>query len=136
MVKKTCPECGKAALAAFSAETMDVEHKGRHLSVDNLSGSRCRDCGEVLFDADSAARYAAAGDRLVHEERERLQHEIRRIRRKLKLSQAAAAKLTGGGTNAFSRYETGAANPMPAVVNLLHLLDLHPELLREIRPAE
>ena len=58
--------------------------------------------------------------------------EIRRIRRKLGLSQAMAAKLTGGGHNAFSRYERGEALPLPAVVNLFRLLDQHPDLLKEL----
>ena len=41
------------------------------------------------------------------------------------LSQVAAARLTGGGHNAFSRYERGEATPMPAVINLFRLLDKH-----------
>jgi len=48
------------------------------------------------------------------------------------LSQATAAKLTGGGHNAFSRYERGEATRLPAVVNLFKLLDKHPDLLKEI----
>jgi hypothetical protein len=63
-------------------------------------------------------------------DRERQSKEIRRIRRKLGLSQIAAARLTGGGHNAFSRYERGEA--MPAVVNLFRLLDKHPELLKDL----
>ena len=43
-----------------------------------------------------------------------------------------AAKLTGGGHNAFSRYERGEATPLPAVMNLLRFLDRHPELLKEL----
>ena len=58
--------------------------------------------------------------------------EIRRIRRKLGLSQVAAARLTGGGHNAFSRYERGEATPLPAVINLFRLLDKHPELLKHL----
>ena len=58
--------------------------------------------------------------------------EIRRIRRKLGLSQVATARLTGGGHNAFSRYERGEAMPMPAVLNLFRLLDRHPELLKDL----
>jgi HTH-type transcriptional regulator/antitoxin MqsA len=60
----------------------------------------------------------------------------KRIRQKLNLSQQAAARLTGGGHNAFSRYERGAAQPLPAVVNLFRLLDRHPELLGEIMPEK
>mgnify|MGYP001794114861 CR=1 FL=1 len=55
------------------------------------------------------------------------------VRKKLRLSQGAAAKLFGGGVNAFSRYETGAGVPPVSLVLLLHLLDKHPELLDEIR---
>ena len=44
-----------------------------------------------------------------------------------------AARLTGGGHNAFSRYERGEASPLPAVVNLFRLLDKHPSLLRDVR---
>jgi HTH-type transcriptional regulator/antitoxin MqsA len=58
--------------------------------------------------------------------------EIRRIRRKLGLSQAEAAHLTGGGHNAFSRYERGEVAPLPAVTNLLRLLDKHPKLLKDL----
>jgi HTH-type transcriptional regulator / antitoxin MqsA len=43
-----------------------------------------------------------------------------------------AARLTGGGHNAFSRYERGEAVPLPAVVNLFRLLDKHPELLKDL----
>jgi HTH-type transcriptional regulator/antitoxin MqsA len=52
-----------------------------------LSGWRCEACGEVEFDAGSARRYGAAGDELVLRDRERQSKEIRRIRRKLGLSQ-------------------------------------------------
>ena len=64
------------------------------------------------------------------EARERQSREIRRIRRKLGLSQVEAARLTGGGHNAFSRYERGEAMPMPAIINLFRILDKHPEMLR------
>jgi HTH-type transcriptional regulator/antitoxin MqsA len=76
--------------------------------------------------------HAAAGDELVRQDRARQSKEIRRIRHKLGLTQLAAARLTGGGHNAFSRYERGEAAPLPAVVNLFRLLDKHPELLKEI----
>lgn len=129
---KQCPECGKRALRRFENESMSVEHGGVTRMVENLAGWRCASCEEVLFDADSAARYAAAGDALVLQAREQQRQEIRRIRRKLGLSQAEAAALTGGGPNAFSRYELGKAKPMPAIINLFRLLDRHPELLREL----
>jgi HTH-type transcriptional regulator/antitoxin MqsA len=119
-------------MTRFEGETFTIEHAGMESKVENLSGWRCAACGEVEFDAESARRYAAAGDALVLRDRERQSSEIRRIRRKLGLSQVAAARLTGGGHNAFSRYERGEAAPLPAVVNLFRLLDKHPELLKEL----
>lgn len=47
------------------------------------------------------------------------------------LSQVAAARLTGGRHNAFSRYERGEGVPLPVVMNLFRLLDKHQELLKE-----
>jgi len=130
---RTCVSCGtREGMTRFERESFTVEHAGATAKVEGLSGWRCKACAEVELDADSARRYAAAGDELVRRERERQSKEIRRIRRKLGLSQVAAARLTGGGHNAFSRYERGAATPLPAVVNLFRLLDKHPELLKDL----
>ncbi len=101
-------------------------------NVEGLSGWRCEACGEVEFDPAGACRYAAAGDVLVMRGCKRQSKEIRRIRHKLGLSQVAAARLTGGGHNAFSRYERGETAPLPTVVNLFRLLDKHPELLADL----
>jgi len=119
-------------MTRFEGETLTIDYAGMTASVEGLSGWRCGVCGEVQFDADSARRYAAAGDELVLRDRERQSREIRRIRRKLGLSQVAAARLTGGGHNAFSRYERGEATPLPAVSNLFRLLDKHPDLLKDL----
>ena len=131
-VAKACAECGEKDVAQFQDETFVVEHDGMSLTVTGLSGHRCGTCGDVVFDAASARRYAEAGDRLVMDARHRQQKEIKRIRRKLRLTQVEASRLTGGGHNAFSRYERGEATPLPAIVNLLKLLDKHPELLKEL----
>jgi HTH-type transcriptional regulator/antitoxin MqsA len=128
-----CSNCeDRNGLTRFENEDFTIEHAGMMATVEALSGWRCEPCGDVEFDADSARRYAAAGDALVLRDRERQSKEIRRIRRKLGLSQIAAARLTGGGHNAFSRYERGEAMPLPAVVNLFRLLDKHPELLKDL----
>lgn len=55
------------------------------------------------------------------------------IRKRLKLTQAEAARITGGGPNAFSRYEWGKARPLLALIKLFRLLDRHPELLNELK---
>jgi HTH-type transcriptional regulator/antitoxin MqsA len=132
MSHRSCAACGEARMGKFNGEDFSVSHGAMVTEVKGLSGWRCGACGEVEFDAKSARRYAAAGDALVLQQRLSDSAEIRRIRRKLGLTQASAARLTGGGHNAFSRYERGKAVPLPAVLNLLKLLDRHPELLTEL----
>ncbi|SEI91020.1 HTH-type transcriptional regulator / antitoxin MqsA [Azotobacter beijerinckii] len=133
---RQCLECGRqgsAGMHRFEGETLLLD--GRH-TIDSMSGWRCSSCGVEELDSDSLQQFAAASDALVLAERKAQQAELRRIRRKLKLTQRQAAELTGGGHNAFSRYERGEAQPMPAVINLFRLLDRHPELLKEVsKPA-
>src|SRR5271170_287393 len=130
---RKCLTCeSRKPMNRFEGETFEIEYERTKAKVGGLSGWRCENCGEVEFDAASAKRYAAAGDALVLKHRAKQSEEIRRIRRKLGLTQREAARLTGGGHNAFSRYERGEAAPLPAVVNLFRLLDKHPELLRDL----
>ncbi len=132
-MSRKCLSCGsKKPMIRFEGETFEIEYAGSTARVHDLSGWRCASCGEVEVDANSARRYAAAGDELVLRERATQSEEIRRIRRKLGLTQTQAARLTGGGHNAFSRYERGEATPMPAVLNLFRLLDKHPSLLKDL----
>ena len=127
---KICGECGGRKLTAFSGETFVV---GGETTLHGLSGQRCDGCGEVFFDRESQNRYVDAGNALVFARRAQEQKLLARARKKLKLTQRQAARLTGGGHNAFSRYERGQVQPMPAVINLFKLLDKHPALLDEIR---
>lgn len=132
MIARTCRSCGAPHMKRFKNETFSIQHDGLSETIQGLNGWRCGECGEVEFDRASARKYASAGDRLVLRAREIERSEIRRIRRKLGLTQAAAGRLTGGGHNAFSRYERGEAVPLPAVVNLFKLLDKHPNLLKDL----
>jgi HTH-type transcriptional regulator/antitoxin MqsA len=52
-------------MTRFEGESFTIEHAGMTAIVRGLSGWRCAACGEVEFDANSARRYAAAGDDLV-----------------------------------------------------------------------
>ncbi len=55
--------------------------------------------------------------------------EIRRIRKKLNLTQVQAGEIIGGGPRAFQKYETGDLLPSKAVSSALVLLDHRPEAL-------
>jgi HTH-type transcriptional regulator/antitoxin MqsA len=59
--------------------------------------------------------------------------EIRRIRKKLHLSQEAAGLLIGGGPRAFQKYESGDTLPSRAVSSALVLLDYNPEALAVLK---
>jgi HTH-type transcriptional regulator/antitoxin MqsA len=52
-------------MARFDNHRCTVEHQSLRKNVADLSGWRCKVCGEIAFDPDSAKRYAAAGDALV-----------------------------------------------------------------------
>ncbi|MDM9649042.1 type II toxin-antitoxin system MqsA family antitoxin [Rhizobium sp. S163] len=122
-------------MAPFANETHQVVFRDMKVDVEGLSGFRCGACGEIEYDHESAERYAAAGDALVLEARKALGSELRRIRKKLRINQVEASELTGGGHNAFSRYETGKVMPTPAVVNLFRLLDRDPGAIKELKRA-
>lgn len=62
----------------FENKAFTIEHGGVTVMVKGLSGWRDAD-GEIVFDAESAQRYAAAGDDLVLRARERQRQELRRI---------------------------------------------------------
>lgn len=125
---KPCPLCAEGVLQD-GEKPQRLEYRGRAYEY-TAHGAFCDHCGDGFPDHDprEEASWQAFRDRVDAED----VAELARIRKKLKLTQQAAAKLTGGGKNAFSRYERGEAKPMPAVVNLFRLLDRHPELLREL----
>ena len=58
--------------------------------------------------------------------------DIRALRRKLKLTQRDAGELFKVGANAFDKYERGLVAPSGPTVQLMTLLDRHPELVREL----
>ena len=59
--------------------------------------------------------------------------EIRRIRKRLHLTQEEAGLLIGGGPRAFQKYESGDLLPSRAVSNALVLLDRDPEALSVLK---
>jgi HTH-type transcriptional regulator/antitoxin MqsA len=59
--------------------------------------------------------------------------EIRRIRKKLGLSQVRAGELIGGGPRAFQKYEAGDLAPSRAANTALILLDQDPSALRQVQ---
>jgi len=126
---KECPLCFEGSLKD-GKQKQNLEYRGRSYEY-TAKGAFCNHChdGFPEHDAREEAAWVAFRDSVDAEE----MSELARIRKKLKLTQQEAAKLAGGGKNAFSRYERGQAKPVAAVLNLFRLLDKHPHLLKELR---
>ena len=58
--------------------------------------------------------------------------QIRRIRKKLKLTQVEAGEIIGGGPRAFQKYEAGDLLPSRAISSALILLDHDPGGLKQL----
>lgn len=133
---RQCMSCGaRDGMHHFVDRGLTVNYKQMSRLVHDLAGWECKVCGEIIFDdtTDSAERYVDAGDQLLEDCFQVIGSEIKRIRRKLHLTQKDAVKLlSGGGHNAFSRYERGELAPPQPLFTLMRLLDRHPHLMAEV----
>jgi HTH-type transcriptional regulator/antitoxin MqsA len=80
----------------------------------------------------------AESDRVFQELKAAYAAHVRRVRKRLKLTQEEAGRIIGGGRRAFQKYESGTTPPSDAAVGLIALLERHPEeieFLRSIRSA-
>ena len=128
-----CPETGQTLRR--DTRPFAVQYKGQEAIVD-LPGYYPDGAGEsVHVGADMAAADAAL--RTLKERIDGLPAPatIRRIRHKLRLSQRAAGVLFRVGERAFDKYERSLVEPSGPTIQLLRLLDTHPELVSELRVA-
>jgi HTH-type transcriptional regulator/antitoxin MqsA len=128
---KMCPICGKGSLTRHTKRQV-FRYKGKAFRYEQ-PGWWCAHCKDgVLETSDMEATERLLADFRATVDGSLPTTEVRRIRKKLGLTQAQAGALFGGGHNALSRYESGAARPPKSTDALLRLLDTHPELLAEI----
>lgn len=130
---KTCPECLEGTLKHGRKQTA-FEYRGRVLDFEQV-GAWCDRCGEGVMTGTEAEATEPLIDQFIATVDKEEAAELAHIRKRLKLTQKQAAQITGGGHNAFSRYERGEAKALPAVIKLMRLLDRHPELLKEVVAA-
>jgi HTH-type transcriptional regulator/antitoxin MqsA len=128
MADPVCPETG--APMHRDTRPMTLTYKGESLTFD-MPGWYCDTSEEsVHTGADMKisdrmlSRLKARSEGLLAPE------DIRRIRKKLGLSQAAAGEVIGGGPRAFQKYEAGDLLPSRAISSALLLLDHDPAALR------
>ena len=132
-MKKYCLQCDDGTELVLTTKNVTVSAKGVARVVPDIYGWHCPECGEIEFvDQESSRRHMDALDAVWKEAREREAAEVRAIRKKLGLKQAEAARIFGGGINAFSEYERGKTQPHKSTVLLLRLLNRHPDLLDEL----
>jgi HTH-type transcriptional regulator/antitoxin MqsA len=126
----TSPDTGERLTRGVRRFT--VTYKEQSITVDLPGWYPNGDGDGVLVGDDMAAADAAL--RALKERIDGLPSPatIRRVRAKLKLSQRAAGMAFKVGANAFDKYERGLIEPSGPTVQLLWLLDRHPELIGDL----
>ena len=130
-----CPACGHPKMKATTRDET-LSYGGQSLTLHSMHGEFCPVCAEGLWDDESYRRYTEAQAALLHTVQGDVAADIRRIRKKLKLTQTELAAIFGVGKVAFSRYERGETRPPAPLIKLLKLVERHPELLAEIGEAK
>jgi len=106
---------------------MTIEYKGHSLEVD-MPGWYCEHCGEGVHSGKDMVVSDRALNRLKAEVDGLLLPEtVKRIRKRLKLTQKAAGTIIGGGPNAFQKYESGEVLISKAIASALLLLYSNPD---------
>ena len=134
-----CPTCGTGDLVA-AVRDVPYSYKGKNTVIKSVKGRFCDNpkCREVVMDMDESARTSREVLEFNKEVNAKLTpiDLLTEVRERLKLTQQQAAKVFGGGPNAFSRYESGKTKPPVALVKLFKVLNKHPELFEEIAGSD
>jgi HTH-type transcriptional regulator / antitoxin MqsA len=130
-----CLDCDNGAIMSHAAKDLSFSYRAKGLTVAQVQGWHCPQCGECQFDPGEGQRFSAACDAFCAAQDREMAVTLRATRKKLGLRQAEAGRLFGGGASAFSEYERGKTQPHKSTVLLLKLLDRHPDLLPEVMEA-
>lgn len=126
-----CVRCSQDSVNVLT-DHATVSYRGNVLSYDMIY-SLCSYCGDEFISADQIKQNDQA---LRNAKRESdgifSPSEIRETRDFLGLSQELAAKMFGGGRNAFSKYERGEVVLSQSMDTLLKLCKKHKNLVSEI----
>ncbi len=131
MSNPVCPETG--APMHRGVRPITLTYKGKSITFD-MPGWYCDQSDESIHTGEDMK----VSDRMLNLLKARSEgllepEKIRRIRKKLHLTQEAAGILIGGGPRAFQKYESGDLLPSRAVSNALVLLDHNPEGLSVLK---
>lgn len=128
MANPLCPTTGTPMVRGVKQLTL--RYKGESITFD-MPGWYSQASDEGIHSGEDMK----VSDRVLNRLKARVEgllepEDIRRIRKRLRLSQAAAGELIGGGPRAFQKYESGDLLPSRAISSALVLLDHQPNALR------
>jgi HTH-type transcriptional regulator/antitoxin MqsA len=131
MTNPVCPKTGSPMRR--DVRPMALNYKGESITFD-MPGWYCESSDESIHTGEDMR----VSDRMLNRLKARTEglldpEEIRRIRKKLHLTQEAAGMLIGGGPRAFQKYESGDLLPSRAISSALALLDHEPEALAVLK---
>lgn len=129
--KMVSPETGEPLFR--DTRPIEITYKGHSMTVD-LPGYYPVGDGEAVHVGNDMAVTDQAL-RILKEKADGLPSPatIRDFRKKLKLSQREAGQLFKVGENAFDKYERGLIEPSGPTIQLMKVLDRHPELIDDLR---
>jgi HTH-type transcriptional regulator/antitoxin MqsA len=131
MTNPVCPKTGSPMRR--DVRPMALNYKGESITFD-MPGWYCESSDKSIHTGEDMR----VSDRMLNRLKARTEglldpEEIRRIRKKLHLTQEAAGMLIGGGPRAFQKYESGDLLPSRAISSALALLDHEPEALTVLK---
>lgn len=138
-----CPVCEKGSLSSVVG-VEEVEHNGKVLQVHGYQLLRCSHCEEEMADMQRARdNHKRVADACLESDGKLTTGDLKCVRLRHGLSQAAAAEVLGGGANAFSKYERGEVQQSKSMDLLIRVFDQVPQakafLLRQaglVEPAD
>jgi HTH-type transcriptional regulator/antitoxin MqsA len=115
---------------------MTLTYKGEGISF-TMPGWYCDSSDESIHTGQDMK----VSDRMLNRLKARAEgllepEEVRRIRKKLGISQAEAGQMIGGGPRAFQKYESGDLLPSRAISSALVLLDRDPKGLTVLKTRQ
>lgn len=132
-MKHLCPVCGELELVSRNDHVYEFTAARQKQTVTGLEHSVCNACGTSICTEEQLDRNAAR----IEEFQARLPgyispEKVCELRSRYNLTQAMAAKIFGGGPNAFSKYERGEVTPSASAASIMLLALESPIVFREL----
>ena len=127
----TCPICS----GTIEQQNKEVKYTYKEHNLNVIENTpTCTRCGESFLSPKELknnqlqlTNFKRTVDKLL------TTNELKRIRKKLELTQKDASEIFGGGIRAFYKYETGENTQSKSLDILLRLIDSHKISLNDIK---